>query len=100
MSWSILQPFLDSMAQEANRAIDLFMSSTQYERVDYIFVTGGCAALPKAVDKIGEKTGVTTRLANPFVNTKLASSIDKKRIYRYAPLLLTVCGLAMRGAVG
>ncbi len=95
----ILDPFLDSMAQEANRAIQLFLSSTQYEHVDNVFITGGCSALPKAADRISEKTQVTARLSNPFANTKLASSVDKKRIYRYAPLLLTVCGLAMRGAV-
>ena len=94
----ILKPFIDSMAQEANRAIQLFISSTQYDRVDNIFVTGGCSALPKVVDKIGDKSEITTRLANPFVGTKVAGSIDKKRLYRYAPLLGTVCGLAMRGA--
>ncbi|MFT5110971.1 MAG: type IV pilus assembly protein PilM [Parasphingorhabdus sp.] len=94
----ILRPFLESMSQEANRAIQLFLSSSNYDHVDNVFVTGGSSALPKVVEKIGDKTGVTTRLANPFVNTKIGSNVDKKRLYRYAPLLGTVCGLAMRGA--
>lgn len=94
----ILAPFISAMAQEANRAIQLFVSSSNHDQVDYLFLTGGCSALPKVVDEVADKTGVSTRLANPFVNTKLASSIAKDRLYRYAPLLNTVCGLAMRGA--
>jgi type IV pilus assembly protein PilM len=94
----ILDPFVESMALEANRAIQLFISSTQKSRVDYVFVTGGIAALPGAVERIAEKTGNKTRLAYPFSSTRLGSSISKDRLNRYAPSLLTVCGLAMRGA--
>ena len=94
----ILGPFISAMAQEANRAMQLFVSSSNHDQVDHVFLTGGCSALPKVADSVGEKTGVSTRLANPFVNTKLASSVAKDRLYRYAPLLNTVCGLAMRGA--
>lgn len=96
----ILEPFIESMALEANRAIQLFLSSTQYDRVDYVFATGGSATLPKAIDRIADKTGVTARLANPFVNCRLGSSVAKDRLYRYAPVLMTACGLAMRGVGG
>lgn len=95
----ILEPFIESMALEANRAIQLFISSTQYTRVDYVFVTGGSAGLRGAVERVGEKTGLTVRLAYPFAATKTSSSVSKERLKRYAPVLFTVCGLAMRGAV-
>jgi type IV pilus assembly protein PilM len=95
----ILEPFVESMALEANRAIQLFISSSQFPRVDYVFVTGGCAALPGAVDRIGEKTGLTARLAYPFSNTRLGSAVSKDRLKRYAPVLFSVCGMAMRGAM-
>ena len=74
------------------------ISSSQFSRVDNVFVTGGCAALPGAVDRIGEKTGLTARLAYPFSNTKLGSAVSKDRLKRYAPVLFSVCGMAMRGA--
>ena len=94
----ILTPFLSAMGQEASRAIQLFVSSSNFDRVDHVFLTGGCSALPKAVGRVEEKTEISTRLANPFVNTKLSSNVAKDRLYRYAPLLNTACGLAMRGA--
>ena len=95
----ILEPFVESMALEANRAIQLFISSTQHAKVDYVFVTGGSASLPGVVERIGEKTGISARFAYPFANTKLSSSVSRERLKRYAPVLFTVCGLAMRGAV-
>lgn len=95
----ILEPFVESMALEANRAIQLFISSTQFSKVDHVFVSGGSASLPGVVDRIGEKTGINARLAYPFANTRLSSAVSKERLKRYGPVLFTACGLAMRGAV-
>lgn len=93
-----LGPFIESMAHIANRAIQLFVSSTHHERVDRIIVTGGGAALPHAAERIGDKTGIPTLTANPFANTGVSSKVAKERLYRHAPVLTTACGLAMRGA--
>ncbi len=93
----LLEPFVESMAVEANRAIQLFISSTQFSGVDYVFVTGGSAALPGAVEHISEKTGITARVAYPFSGARLGSHVSKDRLKRYATVLFTVCGLAMRG---
>jgi type IV pilus assembly protein PilM len=95
----ILEPFIESMALEANRAIQLFISSSQFSRVDYVFLTGGSAGLRGAVERVAEKTGLTVRLAYPFTATKTSSAVSKDRLRRYAPILFTACGLAMRGAV-
>lgn len=94
----ILEPFIDSMAIEANRAIQLFVSSSQFSKVDYVFVSGGSASLPKVAERVAEKTSISTRLAYPFAHTKLSSSVSRDRLNRYAPVLLTACGLAMQGA--
>lgn len=94
----ILEPFVESMALEANRAISLFISSTQFSQVDHVFVTGGSAGLPGVVERIAEKTGLNARLAYPFANTRLGSGVSGDRLKRYAPVLFTACGLAMRGA--
>jgi type IV pilus assembly protein PilM len=94
----ILEPFVEAMAVEANRAIQLFVSSTQFSGVDCVFVTGGSAGLPGAIERIAGKTGITSRLAYPFSNARLGPQVSKDRLRRYAPVLFTVCGLAMRGA--
>jgi type IV pilus assembly protein PilM len=49
----VLTPFVESMAQEIGRALQFFFTSTPYNRVDYIMLAGGSAALP-GVDGSGD----------------------------------------------
>ena len=42
----VLKPFVDSMAQEVARALQFFFTSTPHNRVDYVMLAGGSAALP------------------------------------------------------
>ena len=67
----LLEPFKASMAQEANRAIEFFSSSSRSnEGVDAIFLTGGCAAIDGATDVIQQVTGFDTFVANPFAGSE------------------------------
>lgn len=93
----LLEPFKASMAQEANRAIEFFSSSSRSnEGVDAIFLTGGCAAIDGATDVIQQVTGFDTFVANPFAGSE---SRGKSQVLgRQTPLLFKACGLAMRGA--
>ena len=42
----VLQPFMQSLALEISRAMQLFTSSTQYNRIDHLMLAGGCASIP------------------------------------------------------
>jgi type IV pilus assembly protein PilM len=92
----LLEPFKASMAQEANRAIEFFASSSRSnEGVDAIFLTGGCAAIDGATDVIQQVTGFDTFVANPFAGSE--SRGKSQALGRQTPLLFKACGLAMRG---
>ncbi|HEY5581726.1 MAG TPA: pilus assembly protein PilM, partial [Rhodoferax sp.] len=43
---SVLRPFVESMVQEIGRALQFFFTSTPHNKVDYVMLAGGSAALP------------------------------------------------------
>lgn len=92
----VLQPFMQSLALEVARALQFFTSSTQYNRVDYIILAGGCAAVPGADALVHERTQVNTLVANPFQAMSLNPRIKQQQIISDAPSLMIACGLAMR----
>jgi len=65
----VLHPFREAMAQQVNRSLQFFFSSTQYDSVD---------------------------IANPFASMPLASRIKPQALRNDAPAMLIACGLALR----
>ena len=92
----LLQPFVDKMGLEIARALHFFFSSTPYNQVAQIVLSGGCAAIPGVDQAISRRTQVTTIIANPFVNMDVSSKIKAKSLAQDAPSLMVACGLAMR----
>ena len=92
----VLQPFLDTFGLEVARALQFFFTSTQYNQVNHIVLSGGCAAIPGADVAVTKRTQVNTVVANPFVNMALSSRIKPKSLTQDAPSLMVACGLAMR----
>lgn len=93
---SVLKPFVDSMAQEVARALQFFFTSTPHNRVDYIMLAGGSAALPGLTDAVTAHTSFPSSLANPFEGMHVGEGVREKKMRREAPSYLTSCGLAMR----
>ena len=92
----VLQPFMDMMGLEVARALQFFFTSTQFNQVNNLVLSGGCAALPNIEDAVGKRTQVNTIVANPFANMALSSKIRPKNLTQDAPSLMVACGLAMR----
>jgi type IV pilus assembly protein PilM len=95
----VLEPFKESMAQQVNRALQFFYSSSQYARVDRIVLAGGCASIEGADAVIRDKTGTEVTIANPFANMSLSSKVRAQVLSNDAPSLMIACGLAMRSAL-
>lgn len=93
----VLQPFMQSLAQEVARAMQLFTSSTQYNQVDHIMLAGGCASIAGVDTLVQERTRVNTVAANPFAGMALSSRIKPQQLAADAPSLMIACGLALRG---
>ena len=94
----VLEPFKESMAQQVNRALQFFYSSSQVGQVDRIVLAGGCASIEGADEVIAAKTGTEVNIANPFAHMSVASKVRANVISNDAPSLMIACGLAMRTA--
>lgn len=93
---SVLRPFVDSMVQEIARALQFFFTSTPHNKVDYVMLAGGSAALPGLTEAVTRHTTFTCTLVDPFQGMELGDSVRLKKMTREAPSYLTSCGLALR----
>jgi len=92
----LLQPFVDKMGLEIARALHFFFSSTPYNQVHQIVLSGGCAAIPGVEAAITRRTQVPAVIANPFTNMDVSPKIKMTNLAQDAPSLMVACGLAMR----
>jgi len=92
----VLSPFRENVVMEIARALQFFFTSTQYDEVDYIVLSGGCAVLPGLDDAVATRTQVSTMIANPFARMTLSSRVKSRQLQTDAPSLIVACGLAMR----
>jgi type IV pilus assembly protein PilM len=92
----VLQPFMETLALEITRALQFFFTSTSYNQVDQIVVTGGCALLPGLDELVAKRAGVATVVGNPFASIQNADRIRPRQLAQDAPLLLIATGLAIR----
>jgi type IV pilus assembly protein PilM len=92
----LLTPFLENAALEVTRAIQFFFTSTPYNRIDQLFLAGGCAIIPGLDEMVASRTKCTTTVVSPFQGMQLASHVREKQLRSEAPAYLVACGLAMR----
>jgi type IV pilus assembly protein PilM len=92
----VLQPFVESMAQEISRAMQFFFTSTPYNRVDYAMLAGGSSALLGLTAAVTQQTSFPCSVVDPFAGMEISSGVRENKLRREAPSYLTSCGLAMR----
>ena len=93
---SVLGPFVESMAQEVSRALQFFFTSTPHNKVDYIMLAGGSAALPGIAETVTQQTSFACMIVNPFEGMTFGGEVREKKLRRESASYLTSCGLAMR----
>ena len=93
---AVLRPFIDVMVQELGRALQFFFTSTPHNKVDYIMLAGGSAALPGLTAAVTQHTSFPCSLLNPFDGMEIGDGVRLKKMTREAPSYLTSCGLALR----
>ncbi|TAG06111.1 MAG: pilus assembly protein PilM [Betaproteobacteria bacterium] len=92
----VLRPYVDTLAIEAARALQFFLTSSAQGQLDYMLLAGGCASLPGLVDAASRRTNVVAAVANPFSGMSLSPGVKSRQLAADAPSLLVACGLAMR----
>jgi len=92
----LLEPFVEKMGLEIARALHFFFSSTAYNQVGQIVLSGGCAAIPGVDTAIARRAQVRTTIANPFATMEVSPKIRSASLAQDAPSLMVACGLALR----
>jgi type IV pilus assembly protein PilM len=92
----VLEPFKEAMAQQINRSLQFFYSSSAYNSVDHLVLAGGTASIPAVDELVEERIGVPTAIANPFANMSVANRVKPQRLSNDAPALMIAVGLALR----
>jgi type IV pilus assembly protein PilM len=92
----VLQPFKEALAQQVNRSLQFFYSSSQYHSVDVILLAGGNAMIPGIANLVESAVGVHTEVFNPFIGMSVAPRVNAQALTGDAPSLVIACGLALR----
>lgn len=92
----VLNPFMETVVQQAARSLQFFFSSTPYHQIDHLILAGGNANIAGLSKLLEQKLGYRVTIANPFLQMGFSSQIDIKKIENDAPSLMVACGLALR----
>ena len=87
---------MENAALEMQRAMQFFFTSTPYNAIEHILLTGGSAVIPGLDEIVSTRTQVDTVVANPFASMAISPRIQLKKLVADAPSLMIACGLAMR----
>lgn len=95
-TFEVLAPFQTMLLQQVRRGIQMYLTTSGRDNIDYLVVSGGSAQI-EGVDKLlTDELGIRTVVANPFTKMEIATSVDKKQLEKAAPQLMVATGLAMR----
>lgn len=93
---TIIEPFLDSLASQVGRLLQVFFSATGESTLDHVVLSGGCSGLARSAEVVGQYLGVDTRVGNPFLGLEFATGIDAARLRADGHAWMIAAGLAMR----
>lgn len=93
----VLAPFYDSLIQQISRALQFFYSSSTYNHVDCLVLSGGVVG-DGAIAELAEKRLELPVIAgNPFSQMELGDKIKADKLKQIAASMLVATGLALRG---
>ncbi len=66
----ILQAVSENLAMEIQKTFDFFRATSQEDRIDQIFLSGGTAKIHGLRDLLGDRFSTSVELLNPFLNVR------------------------------
>ncbi|MCF7519508.1 MULTISPECIES: pilus assembly protein PilM [unclassified Pseudoalteromonas] len=95
-TFEVLAPFQTSLLQQVRRAVQMFLTTSGKDQVDYIVLTGGTAMIDGLDRLLIEELGIHTVVAEPFANIEIAPKIDRNVLQRHRTQFAIATGLALR----
>jgi type IV pilus assembly protein PilM len=93
---AVIESASEEILSEIIRSFDYYRSSTLHEDIAEVILSGGCALLKNFPSMIAERSGIETRVAEPFRNIKIPKKFDRTYIEEIAPIMAVAVGLALR----
>jgi len=94
--FEVLAPFHTVLVQQIRRAIQMFLTSSGQDKIDYIVVSGGTALVEGLEQLLTEELGIHTTIANPFASMEIDDNVNQDELNQIAPQLMVATGLALR----
>ncbi len=95
-TFEVLAPYHTILVQQLRRAIQMFLTSSGKDKVDYLVISGGTALVEGIQELLTEELGIHTVVANPFADMEISSDIDKDELANTASQFMVAAGLALR----
>ncbi len=92
----LLEPFKRAIVQQIARSLQFFVSSSANRSIDSIILAGGCSSIPGIEVQVEQELGISSYIANPFINMALASRVKPQSLSNDTPAMMIACGLALR----
>ena len=92
----VLVPFHIIIVQQIRRAMQMFLTASGLDKIDYIIISGGTALVDGVETLLAEELGIPTVLANPFQAMEISENINRDELALIAPQFMVAAGLALR----
>ncbi len=93
----ILRSVSDDLAQELQKTFDFFGATTSTEKIDQLFIAGGCSRVVNLDRQLKDRFGMPVEIMNPFRQIDVSSSaVSAQWLNENAPTLAVAVGLALR----
>ena len=90
-------PFRKPLVRYIDRSLQIFYSSSSYNHVDCVVLSGGVAADSKIVELAESRLELPVISGNPFTQMEVGERVNRNKLSSMAPSMLVATGLALRG---
>jgi type IV pilus assembly protein PilM len=92
-----LNSALNSLATEVTKSMDFFRSTSSEEKVDKLFLSGGCAKIKSIQSVIEQQAGIPVEVINPFKEINCSKrDLDVDYLQEMEPIMAVSVGLGLR----
>lgn len=95
-TFEVLAPFQTSFLQQVRRAIQMFLTTSGKDQVDYIVLSGGTSLISGLDKLLIDELGIHSVIMNPFEKMELAPGVDRESLEKNQAQLAVATGLALR----
>lgn len=87
----------DTITQEIRRSLDFYNSTANDDRINRIFLSGGCTKMHNLKEVVGSRLNLPVESINPFAKLKYNDKeFDPEYLQEIGPLMAVTVGLAIR----